>query len=89
MNVNHIVKGTINNVLNKEQDLYNERIRICKSCKLYISDGIIGPRCNPYLYLNTKTDEISKTQKIGFKRGCGCLINSKARVKESKCPLGK
>jgi hypothetical protein len=88
-NINHIVKGTVNNILNKEVDLYNERIKICKECKLYLATGIVGPICNPNLYLNTKTNEISKTAKIGFKRGCGCLLASKTRVKETKCLLNK
>lgn len=89
MGVAHIVKGTVNNALNKEKELYKERIEICKKCKLYLSDGILGATCNSRLYVNPKTDEVSKTAKINFKKGCGCALASKTRVKEAHCPLGK
>lgn len=89
MGINQIIKGTVNNILDKEKDLYQDRIKICKDCKLYLADGIIGPKCNHQLYLNPETNEISKFPKIGFYRGCGCILSSKTRTKESKCPAKK
>ena len=89
MGITHILKGTINNILDKEQEMYEERMKICESCKLYVPGGIAGPKCNPYLYLNSKTDETSRIPKIGFNRGCGCILNSKTRVKEAHCPNKK
>lgn len=89
MNVGHIVKGTVNNILDKEKDLFTERMKICKKCKLFLADGLVGPRCNSSLYLNPETDEVSKIPKLGFKKGCGCILSSKTRVKETSCPLKK
>lgn len=88
-NINQIVKGTINNILSKEENLYKKRITICKKCKLLTQTKIFGEVCNSKIYLNPNTDEISSEPKLGFKRGCGCVIGSKTRVRESHCPLGK
>lgn len=88
-NINQIVKGTVNNLLNKEDELYNERIKICNTCKLRTINKVFGAICNPNLYLNPTTNETSFNSKPGFKSGCGCVLNSKTRVKEAKCPLGK
>ena len=84
-----ILKGTYNNILNKEEELYKGRISICKSCKLYKIDGIFGPECNPTIYLNPISNEISTKPKEGFINGCGCVLRSKTRVKDAKCPVGK
>lgn len=84
-----IVKGTINNLLNKEDQLYNSRIAICKKCKLYKADGIFGPKCNEKLYLNPNTNETSTVPRSGYYKGCACVLSSAARVIDKKCPLGK
>lgn len=89
MRIDQIAEGTINNILDNNKDLYSERMKICRSCKLYLADGIIGPICNPRLYLNPQTNEISRIPKLGFIRGCGCLLSSKTRVKKAKCGLNK
>ncbi len=41
-----IAEGTFNNITNKKQDLYRERIKICRSCKLIKTDDIFGEVCN-------------------------------------------
>lgn len=89
MPITDIVEGFYNSATNKKQDLYETRIQVCKSCKLYIKDKIFGARCNSKLFLDPKTDEVSKTRKSGFIRGCGCVLKAKCRVKQSKCPLRK
>ena len=89
MSINQIVEGTVNNIFNKKQDLFEIRIEICKKCKLYKLDSILGPICNRSIYINPKTDEISRIPLAGFSRGCGCLLASKCRVKEAVCPVGK
>lgn len=43
--VKQIVKGHFNEISNKEQELYNYRIRICRECPLY-SDTSFGPMCD-------------------------------------------
>jgi hypothetical protein len=89
MGINQIIEGTINNLLGKKEDLFELRISICKKCKLYTDNGIMPSLCNPYLYLNPNTNETSKTPKPGFYKGCGCVLGSKTRVKEEKCPAKK
>lgn len=89
MGIAHIIDGTIKNVLNKNKELFEVRIEICKKCKLYLADGILPPLCNSRLYLNPKTNETSRHAKIGFKRGCGCVLGSKTRREKEKCPLNK
>lgn len=89
MSISQIVDGTLKNIFNQEQDLYNGRIVICRGCKLRKIDTIFGEVCNPSLYLNTITDETSNESKPGFMNGCGCILGSKVRVRELECPLGK
>lgn len=87
--VEQIAKGFFNNLTNRKEELYNERINICRSCKLLAVDNIFGPICNSRLYVNPETNEVSKVDKPGFTNGCGCVLNSKCRVPEAKCPLGR
>lgn len=85
----HIVEGFFNNLINKNESLFEERISTCRECKLIIQDDIFGEVCNPSLYLNVNTNQISSKPKIGFKNGCGCVLRAKARVLAEECPLGK
>lgn len=89
MSIGQIAEGFYNNLTNKEEDLFDERIKICKQCKLLKQDNIFGEVCNSRLYLNPNTDETSKIPKEGFFRGCGCVLKAKTRVKYAKCPAGK
>lgn len=84
-----IVEGIYNRIANKEQNLLEYRINICKDCKLYIDDTILGPMCNRNLYLNPITGETSVIKKDGFKKGCGCILKAKCRVPDAKCPINK
>ena len=86
--ISQIAKGMVNNLLNKEDELYQSRIKICRDCKLIKEDRVFGEICNPSLYMNA-AGEISSTPKIGYIHGCGCMLGSKCRVKESHCPLSK
>lgn len=89
LDFNQIAKGTLNNILNKEEELYTTRIAFCRQCKLLTKHKIFGEICNPNIYVNPNTDEESVNPKPGFINGCGCVIGSKTRVKEAHCPLGK
>lgn len=89
MSINQIVQGTFNNLLRREEELYKERIQICRNCKLLMETKLFGAICNPNIYLNPITNETSSTAKAGFKNGCGCVLSSKCRVKEVHCPLNK
>lgn len=89
MSVGQIAEGFINNLTNREQSLYEKRIKICKGCKLLKIDSIFGEVCNSKLYLNPITDNISRIPKEGYKNGCGCFLKAKARVQHASCPLNK
>ena len=86
--VNQIVKGTINNILNRKEDLFNKRIQICRVCPLYKKDSILGEMCNPSLYIN-KNGDVQSFTSDGFIKGCGCILNSKCRVEEAACIVNK
>lgn len=89
MSVSQIIEGTVKNILNQDENLYLERIAVCRQCKLLTKDKIFGDTCNPSLYLNPITNETSLTPKVGFESGCGCILRSKCRVREAHCPLKK
>ena len=63
----------------------NKRLEICKDCPIYTTDG----RCNPKLWLNPDTNEVSTYQRSGYIRGCNCLISVKARNPINHCVAGK
>lgn len=89
MSFSQIALGTLYNLLNKEEELYQQRIEVCRHCKLYKIDKIFGEMCNPSLYLNPMTNELSPEPKPGFYHGCGCVLGSKCRVRDVECPLKK
>lgn len=63
-----------------------KRKEICDSCPIYNpSKGI----CNPKLWLNPDTNEVSLSQRAGFIRGCGCYIPTKMKNLNSHCVAGK
>lgn len=47
--ITQIVEGTYNNLTNKKEDLYNQRIQICRGCKLLKKDNFFGEVCNSKL----------------------------------------
>ena len=89
MSINQLIEGHYKNLVNKNNDLMEKRMTICKDCKLYKEDTVLGAICNNRLYLNPKTNETSIVKKEGFSRGCGCMLRAKARLKDAKCPIFK
>lgn len=82
-----VIDGHIKEMFNKEEELFEFRMKICKECPLY-KDTPLGPVCNPNLFIN-KEGEVSKTRKDGFVRGCSCRLGSKTRVSSAKCIVNK
>ena len=62
----------------------DERIKICEKCPIY-SNG----RCCSRLWLNPQTNEVSTFAKVGYVRGCNCIIAMKARSRFNHCVAGK
>lgn len=85
----NILDGYVNDALGKNQDLHEERMKICKECGLY-KETMMGPICNPKLYISIEDKTtISDRPKVGFKRGCSCVLNKKTRAKFAKCIVEK
>lgn len=89
LNTKHIAKGWVNDLLNKEEELYNTRIVICKACPLYSKGGALGPVCDSKKCINPNTGKLVYAPSTTDICGCSCFLNKKTRVKEAKCVLGK
>ena len=88
MNIKNILKGHVNELLNRNEDLFNQRMEICNKCPL-MSKEIIGKVCSRKIYINIETNETSIVPTIGFVHGCGCRLDAKTRGIENECPIGK
>lgn len=69
-----IVEGHVNEVLNRNAELFDRRIKICLDCEKYTvrrTAKFVGPWCS------------------SNKGGCGCRLNAKLRVENEKCPDDK
>lgn len=82
-----IVEGNFNRALNRKEEIATKRIQICYSCPLYSQK--LGGKCNNKLWYNPNTGDVSTEQKDGYKKGCGCILKSKVRATNAKCPIGK
>ena len=63
---------------NKEQ--------ICRNCPIF---NPVREVCNPNLWINPDTNEISVKSKPGYIRGCGCFLKYKWKNSSSHCNAGK
>lgn len=89
VNVGQIVQGHINEITNKENELYNQRIVICKQCPLFTNKKFVGYICDHRKYYNPETEELSDLPQPGFIGGCGCRLEAKTRLKNATCVLNK
>lgn len=86
MEVGKIIKGHINELLGLNKDLVQIRLKICKECPLYSNN--YGGQCNPKLYMNPDTKDVSVEKKDGYYSGCGCILKYKINNIDSKCTVG-
>lgn len=68
------------------RELSINREQICKNCPIF---SPINNRCNPKLWVNPNTNEVSTFAKPGFIRGCGCYLEMKWKSQNSHCIAGK
>jgi len=61
-----------------------EREQICRSCPIFSNK-----KCNPKLWLNPNTNQVSTYPKAGYIRGCGCFVLQKLRNLANHCVAGK
>jgi hypothetical protein len=65
------------------------RLKVCKKCPLY-KESAAGPICNPALWISEEDKETSSsTERVGYRRGCGCNLLRKTKLSISKCIVGK
>lgn len=85
--IGDIVEGHYKEITDKENELFEQRIKICKNCPLY-SDKL-GGICD-----SKKCWDIIKNTPESFPGkniicGCGCRLPAKLRLKNAKCVLNK
>ena len=85
MSLSDIIEGTYNNITNRKEELSAKRMIICKECPLYL-ETVLGAICNPDLFINPETKEVFGSKKPGNVRGCMCILQSKTRVEQARCP---
>lgn len=85
--IKDIVKGHVNELLGLNKDISQVRMNICRKCPLFLNE--LGGICNPRLYLDAKTGDVSTIKKDGYVSGCGCRLSAKTRLSGSACPNGK
>lgn len=86
--VGQIAEGHFNEITNKENDLYESRIKICRKCPLFTTSAL-GDICDSKKCWNTVEKEISLYPGSNIICGCGCRLSAKLRLKGAKCVLGK
>ena len=86
--IKDVASGIINKVLDRNAEIAEKRMEICKSCPLY-KEGIRGPICNPNLWIN-KNGEVSNIKlNDEYKRGCNCFLILKTRNISNSCIINK
>lgn len=60
------------------------RKEICEACPIY-NKGI----CNPKLYINPDTNDVSASSKPGYIKGCGCHVLIKMKNLSNHCIANK
>lgn len=85
MEIGNIVKGHANELFNLNQNLSKSRMQICKKCPLF--KDIVGGLCNPKLWMNPITKEVSTEKRDGFFKGCGCRLLAKTTLTNASCPV--
>ena len=83
-----IIKGHFNEATNKNSNLREERLEICRECPIFI-EASYGPVCDNNKWINPKTNESSLFPLKGYVRGCGCRLNAKTTLKDNHCIVNK
>ena len=87
--IGDILEGHYKEITNKENDLYEKRIAICKKCPLYSVNENIGEICDGSKCWNPNEEILETYSSPKNICGCGCRLAAKTRVKSAKCVLSK
>ena len=63
-----------------------QRKEICLKCPIY---SPYNATCNPKLWINPDTNDVSTKPKAGYIRGCGCHVLIKMKNLIAHCIAGK
>lgn len=88
INVGQVIKGHINEITKQEQELSEQRMKICKQCPLY-TETSLGPICDSKKCYNPETKQVQSYPSEGYTCGCACRLNAKTRLQNAKCVLNK
>lgn len=83
-----ILEGHVKEVTGKNNQLSEQRLEICEQCSIFKMTSL-GPICDSKKWIDPKTFESSNFPKSGYKKGCGCRLNAKTRLKSNHCIVGK
>ena len=84
----NIIKGHINELLKKQQDLYKERIKICNECPLKTKTSL-GVVCDNKKCIENDSIYSNKNKSPNAICGCGCRLEAKLRLEDETCVLKK
>lgn len=87
MSIKDILSGHAKEFLNINEKLYLKRLEICKECPLYSEK--YGGYCDPKLWINPRTGQVSDVEMVEWVKGCGCRLMAKTRNKNNHCVLNK
>lgn len=65
-----------------------KRLEICKKCPLMRMTEY-GMKCDERRWISPDGTQASYFKKDGWKKGCGCYLNSKTRNPNNHCVCGK
>lgn len=85
--VEQIVEGHYKEITNQENELFEQRIKICKRCPLYTD--ILGGICDSKKCWDIEKNTLKSFPEKNIICGCGCRLNAKLRLKNAKCVLNK
>ena len=87
MNILDITNGHVKELFHLNDELSKSRLKICYTCPLFSPK--YGGLCNNKLWLNPDTGDVSSEKKDIYVRGCGCRMQSKTRLANATCVIGK
>ena len=85
--IGDILEGHLNELLNRQDELSDKRLKICGVCPLATRGGI-GLICDSKKWMNEKGEVILEPRE-GYTHGCGCRMSAKTRLENAKCVVGK
>lgn len=85
--IKDITLGYYNKIRNINEDLKNDRINVCRDCALF-KESAYGHLCSS-IYLDVDNNEAKTKPFTGAVKGCGCVLEAKARLLNAKCPANK